>query len=387
MSKEDQVVLSEEEEADRIEDALFGILHKIGKEELTAEEHVLLDGLRPIEQRKEKGLSPKEKEGLVKQIQDGDDEERAAALAVIDGLISQQQVGFEDPSDDGEKPPVPPVAWLLKTQQGDPWMPDHTVTLFTGKGGVGKSRLALQLGVHVARGGGGGLGLFGSGNEKSPALWTNRDEGGVEIPRSGKVVYACWETRRSAFWHRAEAVSSQEGDKGKSKIPPISYVNMKPLGALWGVKQGQHVAQAGGWLPAADWLLEGVAERNADLLILDPQAAAYMQNENDRGLVRSFLASLDAWCEEHQCAVLLIAHPPKAGGHQYAGSTDWHNGVQCLWTLDYAKDEKDKPKERDGEPVLQLSVEKMNEAKRPQAIELVYDGGRYVEYTGGNDEY
>ena len=59
------------------------------------------------------------------------------------------------------------------------------------------------------------------------------------------------------------------------------------------------------------------------LLIIDPLAAAFVQNENDRALVRAFLSALDQWAEDHSCAVLIISHPPKgdsaqSGSHRLA---------------------------------------------------------------------
>ena len=373
---------------------------------LTGDDQQLLDGLCPVGSQPVAGVDSQEQWQITNDLINGDSDAKIQAWNQIEELTSQQQGVLEWPSND----PKPPVAWLLRTlgsvkaaegdglrhrhadekgrQFGSAWMPDHTVTLFTGQGGVGKSRLALQLAVHVARGGG-ALSIFGGIDDQGPALWTNRDAVGKVIPRSGKVVYAGWETRRAAFWHRAEAVSRRIGGEGyvQEGVPDIAYVDMKRAGALWGVAKSEHIARRGDWLPAADWLLAQAVEVEADLLILDPLAGVYMQSENDRGLVRAFLSSLDSWCEENRCAVLLIAHPPKTGGHAYAGSTDWHAGVQCLWTLDFAMD-GDKPKTAgDGEPVLKLSVEKLNEDLRPQAIEIVYKGGRYEEKKGDTDEY
>ena len=71
---------------------------------------------------------------------------------------------------------------------------------------------------------------------------------------------------------------------------------------------------------------DGVHELWCDL------AAAYACNENDRGLVRAFMASWDAWARDTGCTVLLIAHPPKTDA-AYSGSTDWHAAARAVWTL------------------------------------------------------
>ena len=76
----------------------------------------------------------------------------------------------------------------------------------------------------------------------------------------------------------------------------------------------------------------GAKRYEAGLLIVDPLAAAYACNENDRGLVRAFMASWDAWARDTGCTVLLIAHPPKTDA-AYSGSTDWHAAARAVWTL------------------------------------------------------
>lgn len=336
---------------------------------------------------------------------------RADARKKLEALLTQEWGELKRPS----QMPNTPVAWLLRTLQdanqpdepgghewSDPekegqstrsygagWMPDHCVTLFTGRGGVGKSRLALQLAVHVARGAQQQQSFLGSQDSSFPTLWTNTDAKGDEIPRSGNVVYACWETREAAFKKRLRAVSTitdEEGNKIESIPESIYYANMKKLGALWGVPKGEHVARAGGWLAAGEWLKSQAERLNADLLILDPLAAAFMQSENDRGLVRAFLSNLDAWCEDNQCAVLLIAHPPKGGDSTYAGSTDWEAGVQCKWFMRPATRKQDvEGKKVDtlhiddrGTQILRLEVDKLNEDKLPHPLEIKYDWGQYI---------
>ena len=73
-------------------------------------------------------------------------------------------------------------------------------------------------------------------------------------------------------------------------------------------------------------------EVGARLLIVDPSAAAYGSNENNRALVRAFVSDFDAWARDNNCAVLILSHPPKWAA-DYSGSTDWEASVRSMWTL------------------------------------------------------
>ena len=103
---------------------------------------------------------------------------------------------------------------------------------------------------------------------------------------------------------------------------------------------------------------------DARLLVLDPLASAYGGNENDRGAVRSFLGSWDAWARQTDCTILIVAHPPKGNGGddgRYSGSTDWRNAVRSFLHLD-------RP---DGEPnAATLIADKVSYGPSPPPIEL-----------------
>ncbi|MXX26982.1 MAG: AAA family ATPase [Caldilineaceae bacterium SB0668_bin_21] len=268
-------------------------------------------------------------------------------------------------------PNPPPVSWLVKD-----WMPDATLSVLTGAGGAGKSRIALQLAVAVATGAerfiqteSGAVMLSGP---KAPALLA-----------AGPVVFAAWETRLLAWQNRLAAVCGRGADRAervRQLTGQLHYVNMRPEGGLWGAAQGAHTSTTGYWLDGGDALLNYAAAARARLLIIDPLAAAFVQNENDRALVRAFLSALDQWAEDHNCAVLIISHPPKGDSAQ-SGSTDWRNGVQAVWTLETAavtdKETKKTVSAPSGERILQ--VDKLNEGAPPNPVYLKFIEGRFAE--------
>ena len=265
-------------------------------------------------------------------------------------------------------PNPPPVSWLVED-----WMPDATLSVLTGAGGAGKSRIALQLAVAVAT---------GANHFIWPANGPVRLAGpkAPELLATGPVVFAAWETRRLAWQNRLAAVCGHLADEIVKLDNQLHYINMRPEGGLWGAEHGVHTSTAGNWLHGGTALLNYAAAAGARLLVIDPLAAAFVQNENDRALVRAFLSALDQWAEDHNCAVIIISHPPKNDSAQ-SGSTDWRNGVQAVWTLETAQ-VKDKEGKKlvpapDGERILR--VDKLNEGAIPMPVYLNFADGRFAK--------
>ena len=218
-------------------------------------------------------------------------------------------------------PTPPPRPWLVRG-----WLPSDRVTLFTGGGGRGKSRLALQLAASLAS----GKGEWLKGQDKAPRI----DDA------AAPVVFATYEDEPAEVWRRLESIQAVLGPR-----PPggrFTLVDLAGRGPLWapGVSGGsRHTSTLADLTPLGERLRREAAGWKAKLLILDPLAAVFASNENDRGLVRAFISSWDKWARETECAVLMIAHPPKtAGQHEhdeaaYSGSTDWLGGPRALWQI------------------------------------------------------
>lgn len=220
--------------------------------------------------------------------------------------------------------PPPRRAWLAGDDSMG-WLPAGRLALLTGEGGAGKSRLALQLAAAVA---GGGREVLPS---TRPGDRADEDEGPVIASGEPRPVALIGfedeadEAARRLRWIEAAGIAAAGGTGGR-----LRYLDAAAFGPLWAPPERY---EPGDWTPfglaALDWLasIEGLA-----LAVLDPLAAVYGGNENDRGEVRRFLAKLNAWASETGVAVLTVAHPPKTGAN-YSGSTDWRNGVRALWTL------------------------------------------------------
>lgn len=276
---------------------------------------------------------------------------------------------------DEHDPNPAPLTWFVASgdpaQDGFGWMPDATVSVLSGPGQAGKSRIALQLAVAVAIGADGFILPSGKKRPLVPRA--------PQVLVEGPVVYAAWETRKLAWQNRLAAVC-RDADAWALLNERLRYVNMKPTGGLWGAEHGMHTSTVGFWLPSSLELMRYAAAFKARLLIIDPLAGAFMQNENDRALVRAFLSALDQWCEDNGCAVLIISHPAKHGDDAQSGSSDWRNGVQAVWDMSAAR-VKERTKSipaPNGE--RQLRLDKVNEATdRAPDIYLQWENGRFSE--------
>ena len=226
--------------------------------------------------------------------------------------------------------PPPARAWLIPR-----WLPANRVTVLSGHGATGKSRLALQLASALAAGG-----------DWLPV------KGDLIVPRlqdgQSTAVFANWEDEGHEFQRR---LHGQEG--GYPAVEDrLHIVRFGGRGPLWGSPPGAHSAAIGDWLAPGRWLMHYCQLQRAKLLVIDPLASAYGSNENDRAQVRRFMASLGDWAERSGCTVLVIAHPPKSEA-VFSGSTDWHNATRAMWLLGLKENSA-------GEPAPCLELHKSN---------------------------
>ena len=233
-----------------------------------------------------------------------------------------------------DKPgPPPPRRWLV-----DDWLPAGRVTLLAGQGGIGKSRLALQLSAGIASGGGR---LDGTDHASEGCSWIETPSpdtlklGNATEPGGSPTVYASWEDELKEFWSRLSELSGSAAPwVTPERLSRLHIADMAGHGPLWGPRAdgGRHTDTLGETTAAGHELRRLCEEVGARLLIVDPSAAAYGSNENHRALVRAFVSDLDAWARDNNCAVLILSHPPKWAA-DYSGSTDWEASVRSMWTL------------------------------------------------------
>ena len=261
-----------------------------------------------------------------------------------------------------------PRQWLI-----DDRLPAGRVALLTGEGGAGKSRLALQLAAGVASGGDDGEWISSPGRIMRL---------GNAVPMDGaNVVFASWEDEPEEFYRRLHQISGNAASWVKpERLEKLRIVNLVGEGPVWAPPQGRHISTMAELTVTGERLRRLCEQESARLLVLDPLAAAYAADENARGLVRAFVSHWDAWGQANNCAVLILAHPPKSAGMSYAGSTDWQGAARALWTLQAEIDKSTEPSPR----TWKLEFVKGNYGPRPEPLQLRWNtsAGLRWEVTG-----
>lgn len=253
--------------------------------------------------------------------------------------------------------------WLVQN-----WLPAGRIGLISGIGGGGKSRLAIQLCCAVA-----------SGDEN----WLPASDGysavmGAATGEAANVVMASWEdepseaNRRRYWMQRKGCLSFAEAKRLQDRW---HWLDMRSHGPAWGPAESgsKHTSTISALYPAGRMIRRYCESVSARLLVLDPLAACYASSENERGLVRAFMADWDAWAEANQCAVAIISHPAKAKDSAYAGSTDWLGASRWLWTMglpDAGLVPVKGGKGNDKAKPLELTLEKSNYSRQGQTCYL-----------------
>ena len=268
-----------------------------------------------------------------------DHEAMTAAAAVVESDPAGAERMVRERFGAGPPEPLPGATWETKDPPPREWiipdmLPAGRLAALYGSGGAGKSMLAMQLAAAVMHGG-----APLRTRERDDAL-ANEHAALRPLPEAarGKVLWLTWEdevhevVRRWRMAHHAGAVTAQFPDPGR-----LTLVDMRAIGgALWGGERGAHVSTAATWTAAGERFLRTLVGHR--LAVVDPLAAAFASSEIDRALVRAFTAALDGEAERTGCAVLLVAHPSRAGegrgGHGDSGSTDWRASVRARLALE-----------------------------------------------------
>lgn len=225
----------------------------------------------------------------------------------------------------------------------DKLAPAGEVTLFTGGGSTGKSLLAQQLATGIA---------------------ASVSTLGLDLRQASAIYLTCEDDAAQLHWRQA-------------RICAALGVPMQSLaGNLWTASLrgrldnalGKFNGQGGFKLARAyERLADLIRRTNATFVALDNVAHLFTGSEINRGEVTQFVNALNRLAGETGAAILLIAHPNKAGD-SYSGSTAWLNAVRSQIFLEHDQ----------SSDLRTLTVAKANYAAKGEALRFAWVDWAFV---------
>ena len=211
--------------------------------------------------------------------------------------------------------------WLIHD-----WMPENTVTMFTGDGGAGKSWLTLQAVCQVCCG-------------FRDAYLDPRFKKVADITTRRDVVFATYEDEPAEIKRRLQTLADGMPwieDSMDTIYRHLHIVDMRGIGSVWGPGIGKHIQNTGDLLSAGEDIRAICEDKEARLLVMDPLSGAFGGNENDRTAVYDFVSSFRGWGDTAKCAMLVIGHLPKSKEGKeagFSGTTAWEASARSMWKL------------------------------------------------------
>jgi RecA-family ATPase len=204
------------------------------------------------------------------------------------------------------------MTWVVEN-----WIPRQGHTFFSGRGGVGKSTMCLQLAVSIAA----GRPWFGMGVTPMPTL-----------------VVACEDTQDEVHRRLHVIMNTPEYAGIDYKETPLhvwSRVGFNNIVAV--IKDGEGV-RPGKYHDELETHLKSMPE-GPKFVVLDTIPDVFFGNENDRCSVNAFVKQiLGRWEKLYNVTFLCTAHPPKSGA-EFSGSTAWEGAFRSRLFCDYADPE------------------------------------------------
>ena len=282
-----------------------------------------------------------------------------AAAAKVDASLrthSQDPATWPDPLDLevlAESEPEPP-RFILPD-----WLPAGYATLLAGHGGIGKSAIALHLGVCIAA----GLPFFGLGVGRR------------------YVLYLSCEDRENVLHWRLARICAHLGVNLASLRGWLDIVDLVGRGTiLW-----ERDPRTGYTVTGAYALLaQRMEQQGTEVLIVDGVSDTFAGGENVRHEVKRYINALVGLIPKDTGAVLLVGHiaKPNASAAQttegYSGSTAWHNAVRARWYLypETAQSEDRSEPDRTGDLILEL--QKSNLGRTEQSMRFAWDAQAHM---------
>jgi len=245
---------------------------------------------------------------------------------------------------------APKRRWIIED-----WLPLHEVSSIYGKGGSGKSLLAMQLALSVATGQP-FLGL--TVTTPVPTLCVFCEDSDDELHR-----------RKEAILNSPEYTFARDVEKA----PVYLWARVGKENDIARISDTGNDVITGNFKKDLVKALENMPKGHK-LLVLDTLSDIYLGNENIREQVNKFVKThIASLLKDYDCSILILAHPSRTGsntGDMLSGSTAWENAVRNRLTF---------AQHKDYESLMILKRIKSNYAKQGEEKILEWDNGRFKE--------
>lgn len=226
----------------------------------------------------------------------------------------------------------PPRIWHMQD-----WL-STTPTLFAGGGGIGKTLLAQTMATALALG-----------------------RAFLEaVSRPTTVLMWCCEDEHDELWRRQIAICKYFGvhmsELGDRLI-------IQPRAGLDNVLMTR-TNGAVGWTRVREELREEVRDYGASVLFLDNARHLFLGDESDGGQVTTFVNGLAGLGPAGAFTPVVLAHPARSSGSEFAGSAAWENSVRMRWFLSVTRPDAKLEDEPVDDNVRYISKRKANYAAR-----------------------
>jgi RecA-family ATPase len=276
---------------------------------------------------------------------------------------NQQQRPGTGPSTDAETPPMSkPVVfrndWLNKSTPERRQVVRNriyrgTSAILSGDGGLGKTNLALQLGVSVALG-------FG---------WLN-----AVVEEQGPVLFYSAEEEDDEIERRVRRIAEHHNLSPDNTLRDLRRHCRPDDDAVLGAPDRNRIIKP---TRLFNELLTQACDLHPALVIIEAAADVFAGNEIARSEVRQFMALLRKLAIRSDAAVLLLQHPSLTGlkeGTGTSGNTHWRNSARTF--LNFTRPNK--------EDVRELSVTKNNYGPTGEVVPCQWQNGVFVPVGAGN---
>jgi RecA-family ATPase len=229
------------------------------------------------------------------------------------------------------------------------WVPKKATTAVYAEGGRGKTLLSLLLQASCA----GRIPWGGLASEQCRSVGLYCEDDDDELHR--RMIDICEHFERTPNDFEGMTTISGFG-RNNVLVEPDTQGRMKST-------------------PKFQMLEKLISAERAGLVTLDTAADVFAGDENNRQQVRQFIGFLNGLAYDHDCAVLLNAHPSRTGirtGDIDGGNTAWNNSVRCRLSLEVASGADADPRERI------LTKRKANYSTTGDTIRLAYSNGVLV---------